>query len=215
MKSDNKMKRTTVLTTIVCLIPVILGIILYNKLPESIVIHWDFNGTPNGWASKIMGAVVFPGILVLVNIIFPLLLKIDPKYDNMNEKIKHLLHWIIPVISVFVSGTTLASALGKDVKVALIAPMFVGLIFVIIGNYLPKMTQSYTVGIKLPWTLDSEENWNKTHRMAGFLWVVGGIAMIIAGALGMGSIALIVITAIMVLVPVLYSYLLYRKESDS
>lgn len=211
MKNDNKMRRTTILTTIVCLIPVILGIFLYPRLPETIVTHWDASGNPNGWASKLVGAIVFPGILALVNIVFPLLLKTDPKYSNMNEKVKHMLHWIIPMVSIFCSGSTLAAAFGSDEKTILLVPMFVGFIFVVIGNYLPKMAQSYTVGIKIPWTLHSEENWNKTHRMAGFLWVIGGIAMIITGALGMGSVSLIVITVIMVLVPVLYSYLLFRK----
>lgn len=211
MTDDNKMKRTTILTTIVCLIPVILGIILYPKLPDTIVTHWDIDGNPNGWESKLVGAIVFPGILVLINIVFPLLLKVDPKYNNLNEKIKHILHWIIPVVSIFASGSTLAVAMGKDVKIAIIAPMFVGLILVVIGNYLPKMTQSYTVGIKLPWTLNSEENWNKTHRIAGFLWVLGGIVMIIIGALGVGGICFIAIPIIMVLVPVIYSYLLFRK----
>lgn len=211
MKNDNKMKRTTMLTTIVCLIPVILGIIFYPKLPENIVIHWDASGNPNGWEPKFMGAIVFPGILLLVNMVFPLLLKIDPKYSNMNKKIKHFLHWIIPTVSLFCSGITLAVALGKDVKIALIAPIFLGVLFVAIGNYLPKMTQSYTVGIKIPWTLHSEENWNRTHRMAGFLWVIGGIAMIITSLLRIGSISIIVLAAIIILLPVLYSYLLYRK----
>lgn len=211
MSSNNKMKRTTVLTTIVCLIPVILGILLYPRLPETIVTHWGADGNPDGWSSKLVGAIVFPGILILVNIAFPLLLKTDPKYDNINEKTKQILHWIIPVVSIFCSGTTFAAALGMDVKTALLAPMFMGLVFVVIGNYLPKMTQSYTVGIKIPWTLHSEENWNRTHRMAGFLWVIGGIAMIVTGALGMGSVSLIVIASIMVLAPVVYSYLLFRK----
>lgn len=211
MKNDNKMKRTSILTTIVCLIPVVLGIIFYPKLPETIVTHWDINGNPNGWEPKMVGAIVFPGILALINIVFPFLLKIDPKYDDMNEKVKHILHWIIPVVSIFCSGSTLAIALGKDVNIAVICPMFMGVIFVALGNYLPKMTQSYTVGIKIPWTLNSEENWNKTHRLAGFLWVIGGIAMIIAGALGMGNISFIVIMIILVLIPVIYSYLLFRK----
>ena len=144
-----------------------------------------------------------------------MLLRIDPKYKNINEKTKYILHWIIPIVAVFCSALTDAAALGKDVKITLIAPMFVGLVFVITGNYLPKMTQSYTVGIKIPWTLNSEENWNKTHRMAGFLWVIGGIAMIITGALGVGKISIIVIMVVLVLVPVIYSYLLYRKEGQS
>ena len=214
MKNDKLVNKTTILTTVVCLIPVIVGIILYNKLPENIVVHWDSNGEPNGWAHKMVGTIVFPGILVLVNLLFPALLRTDPKYSNINEKTKHIIQWFIPIVAIFCSGVTLADALGVDVKIALIAPMFMGLLFVIIGNYLPKMTQSYTVGIKLPWTLNSEENWNKTHRMAGFLWVIGGIAMIITGALGIGSSSIVVILFILVLVPVIYSYLLYRKNGN-
>lgn len=214
MKNDKLVNKTTILTTVVCLIPIIVGIILYNKLPENIVVHWDSNGEPNGWAHKMVGTIVFPGILVLVNLIFPALLRTDPKYSNINEKTKHIIQWFIPIVAIFCSGVTLADALGVDVKIALIAPMFMGLLFVIIGNYLPKMTQSYTVGIKLPWTLNSEENWNKTHRMAGFLWVIGGIAMIITGALGIGSSSIAVILFILVLVPVIYSYLLYRKNGN-
>ncbi len=208
---NNSTKRTTILTTIVCLIPVILGIILYPKLPDTIVTHWDAQGDPNGWSSKLVGAIVFPGILVLVNLVFPLLLKTDPKYNNMSDKIKQLLQWIIPVVSLFCSGSTLAAALGTNVNVGILAPMFMGLIFVAIGNYMPKMTQSYTVGIKIPWTLHSEENWNKTHRMAGFLWVLGGIVMIITGALGFGAISVGIIALFMVIIPVIYSYLLFRN----
>lgn len=208
---NNSMKYTTILTTFVCLIPIFVGILFYSRLPETIITHWDSNGNPNGWEPKLVGAIVFPGILVLVNLVFPILLKLDPKYENMDEKVKHLLHWIIPIVSIFCSSSTLAAALGKNVNVSLMGPMFLGLIFIAIGNYLPKMTQSYTVGIKIPWTLNSEENWNKTHRMAGFLWVVCGIAMIITGLMGIGSSSIIVIAAIMILVPTAYSYLLYKK----
>lgn len=211
MKNDDKMKYTTIITTIVCLIPVIIGAILYPKLPDTIVTHWDASGNPNGWSSKMVGAIVFPGSLVLVNIIFPMLLKLDPKYNNMNEKIKYLLHWIIPVVSIFCSSSTLAVALGKDVKINLIGSLFMGMILVVIGNYLPKVTQSYTVGIRIPWTLNSEENWNKTHRMAGFLWVICGIIMMITGFLGIGGASIIVIVVITIFVPILYSYLLFKR----
>ncbi|MCQ2558994.1 MAG: DUF1648 domain-containing protein, partial [Oscillospiraceae bacterium] len=162
---NNSTKRTTILTTIVCLIPVVLGIILYPSLPETIVTHWDAQGNPNGWSSKLVGAIVFPGILAVVNLAFPLLLKTDPKYENMNGKVRTLIHWIIPFVSIFASGSTFATALDTNINVALLAPMLMGVLFVVIGNYLPKTTQSYTVGIKLPWTLNSEENWNRTHRM--------------------------------------------------
>ncbi len=208
---DNSLRQTTIITTLVCLIPIIFGILFYTRLPETVVIHWDADGNPNGWAPKFLGIIVLPAALAVLNMIFPLLLKVDPKYKYMNPKVKVLLHWIIPAASILASGVTLLSALGRELNLNLIVPLFLGLVFIIIGNYLPKMTPSYTVGIKLPWTLNNEENWKKTHRMSGFLWVVGGIIMILAGVLNFRMIVSIAICIVMVIVPVIYSYILYRK----
>lgn len=207
----NKMKMTTVLTTLVCLIPLAAGAVLYNSLPDTMAIHWGFDGTANGWASKLVAVFVLPGVLLILNLLFPVLLNMDPKNKNMDEKIKTLVHWIIPVVSVFCAGVTLAEACGVESKMALIGPMIMGVLFVAIGNFLPKTTQSYTVGIKLPWTLNSEENWNRTHRMAGFLWVAGGIVMIITALLGLGFAGMIAMIVLMAVVPTVYSYMLYRK----
>lgn len=204
-------KRTYILTTIVCLIPLLIGAILYPRLPETVATHWDGNGVANGWQPKFIGIIVFPGILVLVNLLFPVLLKIDPKYKNMDGKLKILVQWIIPIIEIFASGVTLSSALGKDLPIPTIETMLLGILFTAIGNYLPKTKQSYTMGIRLPWTLNSEENWNRTHRMGGFLWVIGGICILISGIFGFGSIVLPITAVIMVLVPCVYSYLLFRK----
>lgn len=211
MKMKNKMKMTTVLTTLVCLIPLAAGAVLYNSLPDTMAIHWGFDGTANGWASKLVAVFVLPGVLLILNLLFPVLLNMDPKNKNMDEKIKTLVHWIIPVVSVFCAGVTLAEACGIESKMALIGPVLIGVLFVAIGNFLPKTTQSYTVGIKLPWTLNSEENWNRTHRMAGFLWVAGGIVMIITALLGLGFAGMIAMIVLMAVVPTVYSYMLYRK----
>lgn len=209
VKKDNK--TTMILTTLVCLIPVIAGIILYSHLPDQIVTHWDDAGNPNGWSSKFVGAIVFPGILVLVNLLMVPLMKMDPKYANVDNKIKSLILWIIPAVSLFCAGTTLAAGMGVHVNITLICPMFIGLIFIMIGNYLPKTKQSYMVGIKLPWTLDSEENWNKTHRMAGFIWMLGGLLIIVASFFSWKKYVIPAIGLMLVLVPTVYSYLMYIK----
>lgn len=211
----NEIRNTTIITTIICLIPMLAGVILYNKLPDQIAIHWGANGEANGWAGKFVGIIVLPGILVLVNLIFPLLLKTDPKYSNISGKTKKLIQWIIPVISIFASSVTLAEGLGVKTNTSLLGELLIGVIFTIIGNYLPKMSQSYTVGIKLPWTLADEENWDKTHRFAGRLWVVCGVLMIISAFLPVRMPATIVLAAVMVLVPTVYSYMLYMKNKIS
>lgn len=211
--NDNKINTSTIIiTTLICLIPVIIGAILYPKLPDEIVTHWGANGEPNGWSHKFTGAIVFPGILVILNLIIAPLLRIDPRYKNMDKKASALIQWIIPIVSIFASGSTLAYALGYEVKVQLIGPLFMGMLFILIGNYLPKMHSSYTVGIKLPWTLADEEVWNKTHHMAGFLWVGCGFFIFIGGFLHMRYAIMIIACAIMIAVPTIYSYIIYRKK---
>ena len=211
-KMAKEEKIELLLTTIVCLIPVIAGIILYPKLPNQIATHWDSQGNVNGMSSKFVGAIVFPGILVGVNLIFPILLRVDPKYENMNGKLKTLTHWIIPVVEMVCAGSTLTAGLGMKNHVEVVGPMLVGVLLVLIGNYLPKTKQSYTMGIKLPWTLNSEENWNHTHRMAGFLWVAGGLVMIVCGILPWKVVPVLTIMLVIVIVPCVYSYLFYLSE---
>ncbi|MCQ2491418.1 MAG: SdpI family protein [Lachnospiraceae bacterium] len=206
-------KQTLILTSIVCLIPIIAAILLYDQLPNAIATHWGVDGQPNGWSSKFVGTIVFPGILLIVNLLFPFLLKIDPKYKNMGNKVKSIVQWIIPATSLFASGITLFSALGANVRVEIYTPLFMGLLFIIIGNYLPKTGQSYTLGIKLPWTLHDEDNWAKTHRMAGFLWVLCGVLMIISAFFKIRMISMVVLLIVMVIVPCIYSYLLYAKKN--
>ena len=103
------------------------------------------------------------------------------------------------------------NALGYKVNVENIMPVFVGVIILVLGFILPKCKQNYTVGIKLPWTLHNEENWDKTHKLAGKLWIIGGIVMTIAGLLDFTILFMIIIFAI-VIIPTIYSYLLYRNK---
>ena len=93
------------------------------------------------------------------------------------------------------------------------APVFVGLLFLILGNYLPKLRRNRIMGIKLPWTLASEENWTRTHRAAGFTWVAAGLLMLLSALLRLhGPTVTVVLLALAVGIPVLYSYLYYRRH---
>ena len=89
-----------------------------------------------------------------------------------------------------------------------------GIVFIVVGNYLPKCKQSYTVGIKLPWTLNDEENWNRTHRMGGKLWVASGIILLLSMLLPASAMVVVVLAVIgvAVFVPTVYSYLLFREK---
>ncbi|MDD4445949.1 MAG: SdpI family protein, partial [Eubacteriales bacterium] len=104
--------------------------------------------------------------------------------------------------------------MGAEIPITMLVTALVGVLLVVCGNYLPKCRRNYTVGIKLPWTLDSDENWNKTHRFAGPVWVVGGILFIATAFFDTLYAGLGVIT-VMVALPAVYSYSVYRKQSRS
>ena len=207
-----KNKREIIITTVVCLLPVLAGIYLYNRLPNTIATHWGMNGEADGWSSKAFTVFGLPAMLAGINLLMHFALRTDPKKQNMNHALRNIAIWTPPVISILASAFIYASALGYESRIELIVPMLTGLLFIIIGNYLPKTKQSYTMGIRLPWTLASEENWNRTHRIGGIVWVAGGILMIVLTLLKLWtSWLLFVVTAVLVLVPTLYSYNLYKK----
>ena len=202
--------KTLLITSIITLLPIVAGLLLWNKLPEKMPIHWNAEGVVDGWGSKAFAVFGLPGIMLAVQWLCALGTSADPKKANHPEKVLHLVLWIIPVLSIVLFAITYAAALGKQVRVEVILPVLIGLIFTIIGNYMPKCKQNYTIGIKIPWTLNSEENWNKTHRFAGILWVIGGILIMATAFLGKIWISLPIVL-VMALIPMLYSYILHRK----
>ncbi len=208
MLKDQKTK--LILTSVIILIPILIGLLLWNQLPDQMVTHWDFNGVPNGWSSKPFAVVGLPLFLFAVHWVCIIGTKADPKAANHPLKIMTLVYWICPAVSVFCMGSVYAEALGYKVSMNHVGSIFVGIVFIIIGNYLPKCQHNYTVGIKIPWTLNSEENWNRTHRFAGPLWVICGILFMILTFIGYPTLSVVLIF-IAAFIPMIYSYLYYKK----
>lgn len=202
--------KTPILTTIVCLLPIVYGLLIWEKLPAEVPTHWNAAGEIDGYSSKAFAVFGLPLIMAGVNLICQIAMRIDPKQQNYGEKVKAVVSWMIPVMNLVISPMTLLAAQGVEVDMVLIASLMCGILFLIIGNYLPKCKQNYTMGIKVPWTLNSEENWNKTHRLAGFIWIIGSVIIILITLLGYPLLMLPVVL-VMVFVPIIYSYILYRK----
>lgn len=199
-----------IITSIITLLPILAGIILWNQLPDQMPTHWNAAGEVDGWSSKPFAVFGLPMILLGIQWLCVIGTSADPKKAAHPEKVLHLIFWMVPVLSVMMHAFTYAAALGKNVRIDLFVPVLLGLVFTIIGNYLPKCKQNYTIGIKIPWTLNSEENWNKTHRLSGRIWVVCGLTILFTGFFGITWIVLPA-ALLMVLVPLVYSYTLYCK----
>ena len=207
-----KCRKTLIITTIITLRPMLAGVILWNKLPEQFPIHFTAAGEVDGWSSKTFGVFGLPLILVACQWLCGLgSLTMDPKAENLEGKVFSLVLWIIPVLSVVLNALVYCTALGMDMNVQIIMPLLVGLVMVIIGNWLPKCKQTYTLGIKLPWTLADETNWNRTHRFAGPIWVVCGMVIMVCGLIG-GAFLWVMVAAFvaMIATPTVYSYLLFK-----
>ena len=198
------------ITSLMLLVPIAMGLILWNKLPDQIPTHWNTAGEVDGWSSKPFAVFFLPGLLLAIQWLCVLATAADPKKQNHPGKVLHLVFWFVPILGIILSTLTYLAALGKEIRTEVIMPIFLGLVFTIIGNYLPKCKQNYTIGIKIPWTLNNEENWSKTHRFAGWIWTIGGIVMMLSAFFGTVWI-LAGVGLIMVLAPVIYSYILHRK----
>jgi len=205
-----KNKTLVILVSIVTLLPILVGILLWNQLPEQMPTHWNAAGEIDDWSSKAFAVFGLPCIMLagLWACIFASYA--DPKREAHSNKVYQLVLWIIPALSVVLHTIMYATALGKEVRVEMIMPVFMGLLFAIIGNYMPKCKQNYTIGIKIPWTLNNEENWNKTHRFAGWLWTACGLVIMLTGIFG-GFWIFFAIVLLMVLASVIYSYMLHRR----
>lgn len=208
-------KKTLIIASIVTILPILIGLLVWDRLPDVMATHFGMDNEANGWSSKAFAVFGLPLFLLAMEWIAAVVTSQDPRRQNISPKMFTLVLWIIPMVSVVCGAAIYTYNLGMKVDISFYAMLFTGLLFIVIGNYLPKARQNYTIGIKIPWTLADEENWNRTHRAAGHLWVAGGILMVLAALTGFSGIRwFFVILAVMTIVPCLYSYWIYARGKN-
>lgn len=209
-----KNKKLLILTSLLTLLPILVGLVLWNKLPEKFATHWGMDGLADGYSSLPFAVFAPPLIILAVQWLCVWITTKDPGNKDRNHKPLSMVLWIIPVISNLCCGLMYALALGVDLSITHVMVAALGLLFVIIGNYLPKCKMNSTLGIKVSWTYTSEENWNATHRFGGKTWVIGGLLIMLSALLpGEFSIYVMLISIfVLVFIPVIYSYRYYLKQ---
>ena len=209
-----KNKFTIIITSVIVLIPMLVGVAFWDALPEQVAIHWGASGEPDRWCAKAFAVYAVPLIMVALHWACLFATRFDKKNRNQNPKMMNITYWLVPAVSWVANGMTYADALGKDIDVIRLLPIIMGVLFLLIGNYLPKCTPNRTVGIRIKWTLADEENWNATHRFGGKVWFIGAI-VILASSLLPAKISVCVMIAAMLaiaLAPIIYSYCFYKKK---
>ncbi|SIT94618.1 SdpI family protein [Pontibacter indicus] len=214
MKTKN-LTREIILWAIV-LIPLVYLALVWNRLPEQVAVHFNLQGEADGWASKSSLILIVMGTTALLNLIMLALPHIDPKRKlaQMGSKY-HQLRFILVVFMAALSVFLIHHALNPDIARQNIHFLLIGGLFIALGNYFQAVKPNYFIGIRTPWTLESEQVWRRTHRLGGILWIVGGILLIALAFLpewGMQQALYITVIALTVLIPVVYSFMIYRQE---
>jgi uncharacterized membrane protein len=191
---------------------------VYPRLPESMPTHWDISGHPNGWSSRFWGAWMMPVFLVALWAFMRVLPAIDPRGSNY-AKFGGTFEGIIVSIMLFMFGMhiiVLRAALGYPVAMERVLPVGIGVLFIVIGNLLPRARPNWFVGIRTPWTLSSDRVWEKTHRFGGQVFVGAGILMLLSGLVlaQWAPVALFVIIALCAASVLVYSYVEWKREQN-
>lgn len=209
MLKQNKWKLLA--TSLITLLPALIGVFLWPRLPEQMVTRFGVDGTAEGWSSKAFAVFGLPLILLAAHLFCILVTSVDPKIENIGRKPLNLIFWIIPVVSLVVNAALYAYTLEITIRISTICSVLIGVLQIVLGNILPKIQQNYSFGLKLPWTLDDPENWNRTHRLAGWCMVLSGVVLT-ASALWSNSWVILGVVVLSAIVPSFYSFAYYLRH---
>lgn len=211
--------KTEILPIILVLIAVVSSFYFYSNFPERVPIHWNFKGEVDNWGSPELAAFLFPSIIIGIYLLFLVMPYIDPKKDRYKQfrKVYHIFKTLIIVLMAVIYFIASLNALGYNISVGIWIPVLVGLLFIIIGNYMAKIKPNWFMGIRTPWTLSSEEVWNKTHRLGGKLFIIAGILMLLQIFIPTSwRMPIFIVMIVMITLGTIgYSYLLYRAEEKN
>ena len=186
---------------------------LYPNLPDPVPTHWSLSGKPDGFTPKPWGAFVMPLAMTAIYLILLALPKISPRGFAMDRFAETwgTVRGFLMLFLFFVGVIALLAAAGEPIPMdrAMLVPM--GLLLALLGNFMGKFTRNFFVGIRTPWTLASEEVWLRTHRLGGKVFVVVGLAVAAAGLLGAPFAVVLGVVMGAVLIPVVYSFVIYRR----
>ena len=207
-------KKLLILTSLLTLLPIPVGLLLWSRFPETMTVHWGITGQADGYASPNLVVFGLPLLMFAFHWLCVFFTARDKRNQGRNQKMFLLVLWVIPIISNLSLLGLYAFALDVEFSPVAWTVVPMGLLFALMGNYMPKTRMNSTMGIKVPWAYSSEENWNATHRFAGKVWVIGGILVALCGLLPLGWAVsgMILFMVVLCVLPIVYSYRFYKKE---
>lgn len=204
---------------ITVMLPFIYLAYIWNTLPAQVPIHWNAQGEIDGYAGRISLLLIPFALPVLTYIIFSFIPKLDPKgkiglMGTKYHNLKLLLVAMMSLLALFIIHSSKKASIGNMNYIF----AGLGIIFIILGNFMKTIKPNYFLGIRTPWTLENGQVWRETHELAGKLWFIGGLLITILTLLlpkEYGFNLFISITVLLALVPIIYSYLRFQKYKST
>lgn len=212
----NLMKKEGLNLVLVALPFIYLGYI-YGGLPAEVPMHWNASGEVDRMGSK-SELWMIPFLLPLLTYVILLVVpSLDPKkkIELMGGKFQSLKTMLVGFLSILAIYIIYTSSNPAEMRISGII-ILIGLLFMGLGNYFKTIQPNYFIGIRTPWTLESETVWKSTHRFAGVLWLVGGLLMVLVGMFSKGTpviMVTVIVGVVVSLVPMGYSWMAFKKEA--
>ncbi len=209
--------RIALLALLIIVAQILISIGTYPFLPAIVPSHWDASGNVNGTMPRWLNAILYPGMSILLFVILRGVMKISPSLGQSNARranraVVDIILVGILLFMLIIQLTTTAIALGFKVDVTFVINLALSVLFIFLGNYMGKLRRNFWAGIRTPWTIASETVWERTHRLAGWLFVGAGLVGIITSFVPPLRIwGLVVAILLASFIPVGYSYYIYRR----
>ncbi|MEM7763523.1 MAG: SdpI family protein [Pseudomonadota bacterium] len=206
-------KTANLISIAIILIAAIASLVSYPTLAEQVPTHWNAAGEIDGYSSRLTAALMGPVGALGMMLLMWVIPAISPKGFGTGEftPVVHIFQVAMVAFMAAIGGLILLAGRGVDVSMEYLIPIGVGLLFVVLGNYMGKLRKNFFIGIRTPWTLASDEVWARTHRLGGYLFVAAGIGLMLSAFIGMNTWLITTLALGAGLIPVAYSFLLYRK----
>ncbi|HET9907878.1 MAG TPA: SdpI family protein [Anaerolineales bacterium] len=212
-------RTTTILVLVMLIGATIAGLLLWNRLPEQVASHWNFNDEVDGYMPRFWGVFLMPLITLGMLVLFLVIPAIDPLKANIAEFREAFNLFIVLIIAflLYVYGLTLAWNVGyTGFRISTSLLPAIGLLFIFIGFMLRQARRNFFIGIRTPWTLSSDRVWEKTHRIGSTLFMLAGAFAIIGSFFGGATAFWMLMIPIFgsTIFLVIYSYILYKQETN-
>lgn len=211
-----KPARTLIVSVAFMAIAIGVAIWLYPRLPARVPVHWDWSGQANGYAPRFWSAAMWPLVIACLAALTVALPAISPRRFAIQPfaGVYGAVMLAIQGAVLLIGMTALLAGAGYAVPVSTVVLLAVGLLLMVTGNYMGKLRRNFFIGIRTPWTLASEAVWERTHRLAGWVFVLAGVALVIAALTHAALGWMLVAVVVALLVPVVWSYVIYRRLAD-